>query len=159
MKFLAAILLSLFAVIAARGQEPRGATLAQQKMCADQARRAFNDSDASKPIADKTMRRASPAEYANHYDSKANICFIMVRESYISDDAAGGKTFSNSIVVYDAFEGRVYANYLWFSQKNKKFWEVAPMECSVKPRGQDEMACKSSQEFEHVVDKHFGIGL
>jgi hypothetical protein len=93
MKFLATTILSLLAVIEVRGQEPRGATLAQQKMCADQARRAFNDSDASKPITDKTMRRASPAEYTSHYDSKANICFIMVRESYISDDAEGSKTF------------------------------------------------------------------
>jgi hypothetical protein len=68
-------------------------------------------------------------------------------------------TFSTTRVVYDAFEGRVYADYLWISDKVKKFWEVPPMSCSVKPRGQDEITCKSSAEFDRLVDKHFGIGI
>jgi hypothetical protein len=152
----------LLFVPGARAQEPRLATLAQQKMCADQARKAFNESDASKPINDKKFRRVSPAEYTSHYDAKANVCYIMVHESNILDDAKGNansKIISISKIVYDAFEGRVYANYLWMSEKGKKFWEVAPMECNVKPRGQDEITCKSSEEFDRLVDKHFGIGL
>jgi len=158
MKTFALIVFSLLSWSVADGQEPRLATLAQQKMCADQAKRAFNESDASKPIRDKTMRRVSPAEYTSHYDAKANVCYIMVRENDIFDKD-NEKTVSNSMVVYDAFEGRVYANYLWFSQKDKKYWEVAPMDCNIKPRGQDEITCKSSEEFQHLVDKHFGIGL
>ena len=152
------LILSLLAAGATQAQEPRLATLAQQKMCADQAKRAFNDSDASKPPNDKKMRRVSPPEYTSHYDAKANICYIMVHESNILDNEDGTKIIAISFLVYDAFEGRVYANYLWFSEKDKKGWEVKPMECSVKPRGQDEITCKSDDEFEKLVDKHFGIG-
>lgn len=158
MKTLAIILFSLLAMGIVQGQEPRHATLLEQKICADQAKRSFDESDASKPIKDKTMKRVSPADYSSHYDAKANICYIMVHEANIFDEASAKKV-SISMIVYDAFEGRVYANYLWFSQKDKKAWEVAPMECSVKPRGQDEITCKSSEEFERLVDKHFGIGL
>jgi hypothetical protein len=152
------ILLSLLTVGAAHAQEPRLATLAQQKMCADQAKRAFDESDASKPLNDKNVRRVSPAEYTSHYDAKANVCYIMVHEISIVD-SDDDKRILTSIVVYDAFEGRAYASFMWATQKDKKFWEVPPIECNVKPRGQDEILCKSRDEFEKLVDKHFGIGL
>ena len=129
---------------AALAQEPRAATLAQQKMCADQAKRSFAE--------DKLSPRAF---YTSHYDPKANVCYIMTSDTTPNHDG----TISTSRVVYDAFEGRGYANYLWISDKAKKFWEVAPVTCSVKPRGQDEITCKSSDEFDRLVDKHFGIGL
>ncbi len=104
-----------------------------------------------------------PAEYANHYDAKANVCYIMVRElTMLTDkDDAKDKTLSTSIVVYDAFEGRVYANYLWMNRlkEGKKYWQIKPTECSVKPQGQGELDCVTSEEFEKLVDKYFGIGF
>ena len=63
-----------------------------------------------------------------------------------------------SHIVYDAFEGRSFASYRWVNAENKKYWEVTPEECMVKPRGQTEITCKSSAEFEELVDKYFGIG-
>src|ERR1700753_1996792 len=88
-------------------QQPRTASLAEQKMCSEQARRAFNDSDAGKPINIVGIKRMSPPEYTNHYDATANVCYIMVRElTVIMDkDDPKDRTLSTSILVYDAFEG------------------------------------------------------
>jgi len=49
----------------------------------------------------------------------------------VSAMSAEQGSVSNSIVVYDAFQGRVYANYIWINAKGKKYWEVAPTECDV----------------------------
>jgi hypothetical protein len=83
----------------------------------------------------------------------ANVCYIMV---HYLDMSHGYPSASDT--VYDAFEGRRYATYIWINSQNKKFWEVAPAVCSIRPLGQDEMSCKSSDEFERLVDKYFGIG-
>ena len=64
---------------------------------------------------------------------------------------------SDTETVSDAFEGRGYASYVWVNAENKKYWEVAPMTCVAYPRGQTEITCKSSDEFDALVDKYFGI--
>lgn len=62
--------------------------------------------------------------------------------------------------VYDAFEGRTYASYFWINPEEKKHWEeVKPSICNIKPPGEDEITCSSSDEFHKLVDKYFGIGL
>jgi hypothetical protein len=43
--------------------------------------------------------------------------------------------------------------------QGKKYWEVKPTDCNVKPPGQDEITCTSSEEFHKLVDKYFGIGF
>lgn len=123
--------------------QPRLATLAQQKMCAEQAEKQFNSTSASQ----------GSANFTSHYDARANVCYIMVHDAGVS---YGNRTVSD--VVYDAFEGRVYANYIFINSQKKYDWEVAPAECDVKPRGQAEITCKSSDEFEELIDKYFGIG-
>lgn len=124
--------------------QARAATLAQQKMCAEQARKKFHE-DNPKPN-DYTV-------YTSHFDPAANVCYVMV--SIIATEKGG---ISVSDVVYDAFEGRVYGNYVWINPQGKKGSEVAPMLCSVKPRGQEEITCKSSQQFDDLVEKKFGVG-
>jgi hypothetical protein len=42
--------------------------------------------------------------------------------------------------------------------EKKKYWEVAPVECYVKPLGHAKIQCKSNDEFETLVEKYFGIG-
>lgn len=136
-----------------RAQEPRPATLTQQKMCADQAKRSFAEwagtSLGSGKIGPYTY-------YTSHYDAKANVCYIMVTDTY-SLGKSEGITCTSS--VYDAFERRLYAKYIWKSDKVKKAWEVPPITCFVKPLGQKNIDCKSEDEFNELVEKHFGIGL
>jgi len=136
--------------LAAFGQaKPRQATLAQQKMCADQARRMFNESYSAHG------KDGLSYDYTSHYDSQQNICYILVHGSGVLKDS-GHPVVTN--IVFDAFEGRTYAAYSWINSQSKKYWEVTPIECRVLPRGQEAMNCKSSDEFEALIDKYFGIG-
>jgi hypothetical protein len=121
----------------------RLATLAQQKMCGEKAEKEFH----------KYNPKASPLDdYTSHYDAQANVCYMMVHTVLTNQ----GVSVSN--IVTDAFEGRGYASYIWINPQGKKYWEVAPNDCTVKPRGQAIITCKSSEEFEGLVDKYFGIG-
>lgn len=124
--------------------KPRLATLVQQKMCDEQAKKKFHEDN---------PRPNELTNYTSHYDAKANVCYVMVH--YVATEN-GKASILNS--VYDAFEGRVYASYTWINIEGKKFWEVAPMECWIKPLGGEKQTCKDSDEFEEMVDKNFGIG-
>jgi hypothetical protein len=125
----------------------RSATLAQQKMCDEQAHKKFLEDNGNEDANHTTT------EYTSHFDSRANVCYMMVHRASVEKDVP-----VVSDVVYDAFEGRVYGNLTWINSQGKKFWEVAPVECNVKPRGHAAITCKSFEEFERLVDKHFGIG-
>jgi len=144
-----AILFGLALCVPTWAQKPAGepqrrlATLTQQKMCDERAEKEFH----------KYNPKASPADsYTSHYDAQANVCYMMVH-TVLTDQ---GVSVSNTVT--DAFEGRGYASYIWINSQGKKYWEVAPTDCTVKPRGQAIITCKSSEEFESLVDKYFGIG-
>jgi hypothetical protein len=123
--------------------KPRLATLAQQKMCDDQAKKKFHV-DFPHPN--------QMTNYTSHYDAKMNVCYVMVHHV---DTATAGPSVSDT--VYDAFEGRLYASYIWVNPNGKKYWEVAPSECWVKPIGVQKQTCKDSEEFDEMVEKNFGI--
>lgn len=125
------------------------ASLTQQKMCADQAKKAFDDAGVS-----TKSKGYIDSHFNSHFDAKANVCYVGV---YTATTLDGGKTMFDNVVVFDAFEGRTYASYSWHSDAVKKFWEVKPLECSVKPRGMNEISCASSDEFNSLIDKYFGI--
>jgi hypothetical protein len=56
--------------------------------------------------------------------------------------------------LYDAFEGKEYASYIWSTQKDKKFWEVPPLRCKITlPSGQ-EKTCHSTEEFDELVKQY-----
>jgi hypothetical protein len=132
--------------------QPRLATLEQQRMCSEQAEKEFkrNEQDAKKF---RTIGTSDFSDYTSHYDAVANVCYVRINTT-----SASKKVASNIETVFDAFEGRGYASYIWVNAENKKYWEVAPKTCVVYPRGQPEITCKSSEEFKALVDKYFGIG-
>jgi hypothetical protein len=148
MKRILVLVFMLSASLAVGQAKPRQATLTQQKICAEEARKAFKEYY----VPDKS---GINYDFTSHYDPVANVCYIMVHGSGV-DKATGVLMVSD--VVFDAIEGRTYASYSWINSEKKKFWEVAPTDCSVKPRGGDPITCKSSDEFEQLVDKYFGIG-
>jgi hypothetical protein len=132
-------------------QTPQRATLAQQKMCDVQASKRFHDGRMldGHPKEDPSGMNA----YTSHFDPSVNVCYVWVRWGKIDKD---GASFADTIS--DAFEGRIYASYMWMNLEGKKSSEVTPTFCSVKPRGQDEITCKSQEEFDRLVDRYFGIG-
>jgi hypothetical protein len=62
----------------------------------------------------------------------------------------GGES-STSINLYDAFERRDYAEYLWTSRPNKKYCEVPPLSCQLIPNYGQTTYCKSQDEFDAFV--------
>ena len=129
----------------------KNATLDEQKKCDAQASKVYHQG--REWDGHHTEDPTGMNGYTSHFDPATNICYVWVRWAKI--DKQGG-SFADTIE--DAFEGRVYANYMWMNLEGKKFWEVTPTTCSVKPRKQDEITCKTEEEFDSLVDKYFGIG-
>jgi hypothetical protein len=129
----------------------KNASLNEQKKCDAQASKVYHEGRALEGHHGEDATGMNG--YTSHFDSATNICYVWVRWAKV--DKQGG-TFADTIS--DAFEGRVYASYMWMNLEGKKFWEVKPTECWVKPRKQEKMSCESEDAFASLVDKYFGIG-
>ena len=124
--------------------------LVQQKMCAEQAKKTFDDTQQQT----RQLGGDQPlSDYTSHFDPQSNICYVRI----IAMTASKGGGVTNSDIVYDAFERRVFASYLWMNYSGKKYWEVAPSECEVHPPHQPPMSCRSSEEFNGLVEKWLGV--
>jgi hypothetical protein len=115
--------------------------LSQQKMCSEQATKNFNDSSFSD---DKSSLGNT---YTSHYDAAASVCYMEVTLRHMWP----GNDFQYDSLIYDAFENRVYGKFTSFSKGVNKL-----AECSIKPLGQAEITCKSSEEFNELALKYFG---
>jgi hypothetical protein len=130
-----AVLMFLTASLAV-GQQPRQATLAQQKMCADQAKKVFAAQD------DYT-------EYTSHYEAKTNVCYLW--EARMTYDKT--TLFYNDTVI-DAFEGRQYAGFTQLRVNGGKHED--PTQCWVNVNGQL-TTCYDFAKFSELVEKYFGV--
>ncbi len=119
-------------------------------MCADQAKKFFNDTD----FADNS-KHPLKNEFTSHYDASKKSCYVRID---YTTRTVGTKEVTVSSYVFDAFEGRNVASYTWISETGKKYWDVKPIECSIKPTGEPKTYCTTTEEFEAVVDKLFGLG-
>ena len=127
---------------------PVVASLAQQKMCDEQAGKKFRENDGSDDIP---KSRSTISSYTSHYDPTVNVCYIRV-------NSTSAEKFPTVVdVVYDAFGGRVYANYMWINSQNKKYWEVPPSKCEIYVPGKATEACHSDSEFDELTEKYFGV--
>jgi hypothetical protein len=133
----------LFIATSCCAQEPRQATLTQQKMCADQARKFFLDPE---------MAHEGWTSYTNHYDPKLNVCNVMVRIDVYLDKKHTEQFHSIALMVFDAFEG---AQRAWV-QSDVLGPNREPHVCEVEPIGHDKIYCKTEDEFETLVMKYFG---
>ena len=126
---------------------PRDATLEQQGLCADRAKKFFHDSEFIKPAHGEKIINAP--SYISHYDAKANICYVAIRTNSSFD---GGKSALLGVAIFDAFEGGTVAGFLIPEGSN-----VPPLECDVTPLGHEQIICKSEDEFKNLVTEKFGI--
>lgn len=127
---------------------PLAASLAQQKMCDEQAAKKFHENENS--AFHEKERSALIGSYTSHYDPTVNVCYVRVH-------SIGGKNPMVADVVYDAFGGRVYANYMWINSQNKKYWEVSPSQCEIDIPGRPDEKCATSAEFDQLTEKYFGV--
>lgn len=150
LRYLTLILTAVLVPTAMKAQNaPRHSSLADQKMCAEQARRFYKEgTDYSSP-GDHVLKN----EFTSHFDATSNVCYVRIDYNTIKD-----KQITASSYVFDAFEGRGFASYIWFSEENKKAWQVKPVDCQVGPIKGETMYCTSSGEFEKLVERYFGLG-
>ena len=119
---------------------PVAASLAQQKMCDEQSAKKFSENGHGKYDT-----------YTSHYDPTVNVCYIRV------NSISAEKFPIVADVVYDAFGGRVYANYVWVNSHNKKYWEVSPSTCEIHIPGKPDETCKTDTEFDELTEKYFNV--
>ena len=122
--------------------ESKTASLDLQEKCAKQAHEAFKINGFEK---DET------SAFSNHYNEKLNKCFVQI-ESHDAKTISG--TIYENKTISDAFEGKVYAQYAWHSDKVKKYWEVPPSLCKVTLLSGEERICHSSDEFDALVKQY-----
>ena len=115
----------------------RAANLTLQEQCSRQAERSFKNNGWDKEQL---------ASFENHYNVKLNKCFVKTEDT---GTKYGSPTVSKS--VSDAFEGKIYGNYLWINSKKQKYWEVKPLECTVTASSGEEKTCESDQEFDQLI--------
>ena len=131
-------------------QEDRGqaATMEQQKMCAEQAERAFR-----KRFSDGRFL-GGYVSYTSQYNTARGVCFVEMRTSKFSPDPKV-LTWPFSKSVDDAFGGKSYG----FFQTVKLSGEDKPRQadCFVYLPGREDIVCKSEEEFDALVIKYFGI--
>jgi hypothetical protein len=106
-------------------------------MCAEQAKKFYTeDTDYSEP-GEHDLKN----EFTSHFDASSNVCYVRIDYNIIKD-----KTITLRSFVFDAFEGRGLASYLWFSEENKKAGQIKPLDCQVRPIKGETMYCSSSGE-------------
>ncbi len=118
------------------------AELELQEKCAKQAREEFKLYGWDKH---------EMAVVSNHYNTRLNRCFMQIQDT---DAKTVRGTIVTSRTVSDAFEGKIYASYIWSTQKNKKYWEVPPLECKVTLLSGEEKLCHSSDEFDELLKQY-----
>jgi hypothetical protein len=120
---------------------PVAASLAQQKVCDEQAEKRFHEEQ----LADHMNT------YTSRYDPTVNVCYIRIH--YVAMKSSAAVTD----VVFDAFGGRSFANYVWMNPEHKKYWEVSPSICEIDIPNKPKEICKSSDEFDDLTEKYFGV--
>jgi hypothetical protein len=135
------------------------ATLGQQNSCADQAHAKFVEDGYTSQFVRGT-RDIQHAGYTDHYDAQTNVCYIEV--TTVTTVEAKHNALLGSYLIYDAFEGQVYARMtivLFGGSPSISFTTRDPSECWVMPIGQPTIKCsiEDNAEFKVLVKKHFGM--
>jgi hypothetical protein len=127
---------------------PEAASLAQQKMCDEQATKKFHESEQTAKGFLGSGQSTVGDGYTSHYDPKVNVCYVRI---YSVGVLKGG--YMRAETVFDAFEGRVYATYVgWATNSLAK-----PQECQILIPGKDTHMCQSGVEYDALVEKYFGV--
>jgi len=104
---------------------------------------------AGEQYAENGWKKEPIASFTNHYNEKMNKCFMLIESTTPAKPSDG--TFFNSKLLFDAFEGKSYGEYDWRSDKAKKYWEVAPINCKGTLLSGEEKTCHSLDEFNEIV--------
>jgi len=148
-KYLIAIFTLLILSAMASGQQPetkRTATLAEQKLCSEQARKV----DAEWERRAEYATQPTYTSNTSHYDPVSQICYVMITDIYAMQDGS----YMTRISVTDAFEGREYGLF-------RKEPSGRILNCSLTPLDDPsdvhDHSCDDEPEFRDEVFKLYGI--
>jgi hypothetical protein len=116
-----------------------------QEKCARQAHEIFKSSG---------WERQPLAGFGNHYNAAMNKCFMVIENT--SQDTSNPGVITTNKILLDAFEGSTYGEYMWSSEKDKKYWEVKPFLCDVQLASGEKKACQSQDEFDEMLKNYMG---
>ena len=128
---LAAIVLVTLSGCSSKPSKPIKASLSEQKMCAEQATKFFEE------------HGAPGQSYTNHYAS--GVCYVEIA---YHDFRPPVNTRTSSI--YDAFEGQDVADFFETFNENESTRRVST--CKV-----GKTACTSEEEYDRLVMQTFGM--
>jgi S1-C subfamily serine protease len=128
-----------------RGQP---ATMEQQKMCAEQAERAFRQRFPDGQFA------GAYVSYTSHYNTVRRVCLVEMSNSRYGPNPSK-MVWLFSKMIDDAFGGKDYG----FFQKITMPGEEQPRQgaCFIYLPGQDSITCKSEEEFDSLALRYLGI--
>ena len=101
------------------------------------------DEQATKKFREYVGGNAAISDYTSRYDPSVNVCYVRVY--YV-----GGDTVVDA--VYDAFGGRVYASYGLITSHGD-----VPTMCKIFIPNKPVQVCKSTSEFNELVERYFGV--
>jgi hypothetical protein len=140
------------------------ATLQEQALCAAYAEKFFNRHVAEQTAVDPKLGALNELvkydsnTFVSHYDAASQKCFVGIETHYHTPGGGNNYTFWTRRIVADAIGGGFYGYYLWHTVKEKKYWEVEPMQCDVTPLTLDEKKlCHSDEEFQQLVRANLGV--
>lgn len=116
---------------------PQAASLEQQKICNEQAARFFHE---------YVGANTATSSHTSHYDPSVNVCYVRVY--FVS-----GKPALITDTVYDAFAGRVYADFAWTGKLGNE-----PTVCRIRIPNKPVELCNTPKEFDDLVGKYFDVG-
>jgi hypothetical protein len=121
------------------------ASLDLQEKCANQAREEFK-----REGWEELKSKGGLNDFSDHFNPKVNKCFVLIE----STDPKNDGTVFVSKTLSDAFEGKLYGEYNWKSDKVKKYWQVPPFMCKVTLPSGEEKICHSDDEFDALVKQY-----
>lgn len=119
--------------------KPKNGSLELQGKCAEQSQRFFKESG-------YTLK--DMAQYEDHYNVRLNKCFVVLDNTDFKT-VPGTSFISRNL--FDAFEGKSFGEYIWKSDKVKKYWEVKPMMCSVTAERGEKISCDSEDKYNELI--------
>ncbi len=116
-----------------------------QEKCARQAREIFKSNG---------WEKQQLAGFGSHYNAEANKCFMVIENT--SEITPNSGVFIRSKILLDALYGSIYGQYMWRSEKDKKYWEVKPFSCNVILASGEKKLCQSQDEFDEMLKSFMG---
>ena len=127
------------------------ASLTDQKLCAEQAKKYFTEFTAGSHYF--------MSSYVSHFDPAINVCYVRIdltRTSGSGDkfDPLSPGAAEHSTYVFDAFENRSFAAFVSRSDR-KSLIEI--LRCDIEPLNEQERSCNSRAEFYQQIEDKFAV--